>query len=103
MRRIENFSQLIMQQPGTLPEIIQDQAGFYIDPGNTDIAFTTMAQIGIKGFGSRGTKENGPQNPESFGIDGQQFNGINGIQCFKNMQIIQQMSWIPERPSCRTR
>ncbi len=71
MRSVENFAHLIMQEPGSLSQVIQDQAGFYIDPGNADIPFTTMSQVGIKCFGSRGAKKNGPQYPKSFGIDGQ--------------------------------
>ncbi len=92
MRGIKNFSQLVMQQPCALSEVIQYQAGFYINPGNADIAFSTMPEIGIECFGSRGTKENSAQDPESFGIHGQQFNCVNRTQRFENMKIIQQMT-----------
>src|SRR5450432_2029588 len=47
---IENLTHLVVQQPGSLAEIIQYQAAFHIDPGNPDIVFTAMSQVGIKSF-----------------------------------------------------
>src|SRR5665213_199631 len=73
---IKNLSHMTVQEPGPLAQVVQDQTGFYIDPRNPDIAFSAMAQVGIQGFGPRGTEENRTQQPESLRINGQQFNGI---------------------------
>jgi KUP system potassium uptake protein len=67
-----------------LTEIVKHQTGLHIDPGNTDIALSAMAQIGIKGLGPGGTKEYGAQYPEALGISRQQFDGIMRAQGAEN-------------------
>ncbi len=42
MRCIEYLSSLIVEQPGALSQIIQDETGFHIYPGNTDITLSAM-------------------------------------------------------------
>ena len=50
---IEYPAPVLRQQPGPLTEIVQDQAGLNIDPGDPDISAPAMPQVGIEGLGAR--------------------------------------------------
>src|SRR5690606_29227282 len=82
---------VVGKQVGALSEIVQQQAGFNIYPGDPDIFFAAMSQVAVKCFRPRCTEKYGAQQPEPSGIKHKKFNSIIRAESFKNGEIIKQM------------
>jgi hypothetical protein len=87
----DGLAGIIVQQPGTLPEVVQDQAGLYEDPGVADVPLAAVPQIGIQGFRTRGAQEHATENIKSFLVGDQQLDAIPGIEGLEDVQVVGEM------------
>ena len=64
----------------SLPHVIDDEHGLDEYPAHGNVAASTVAEVGVKGFGTGGTQEYGAQNKKPFRTCKQQIDGIIRIE-----------------------
>src|SRR5690606_1945392 len=82
---------VLRQEPRSLAEVVEQKADFHKPPPDTDVAFATMAEIGVQRFGTRSTEKDGTEYPEPPGVVGEEPVGVVWIQCIKYRKVVADM------------
>jgi hypothetical protein len=56
-------SGMVVQEVSALSQVVEQQAGFYKDPGHADVGPAAVTKVAVECFGTGGTQKNSTQQP----------------------------------------